>query len=177
MGVYIYLKVAKVGTQNQDLTTSIERNDISLEKGKNFNSFVELLHVQNFLMSDAEKPRIVKVVKNIEGKEVEFPEANAEMKAAQKQVDVKLESMKMSVGEVDHKALSEKLTNQNKEIQAQNAALADRLAALEAKINAPQQDENPLHIKAKELNIDFRSDIGDEKLIARIQEVDKNFKA
>lgn len=178
MGVYIYLKVAKVGAQNADMTTSIERTEISLEQGKNFNSFISLLHVQTFLFSEAEKPRIIKAVKTENGKEV----GEVDIKPFQDALDEKLESMKKPVGEVDYKALAEKQANANKEMQAQNAAMMDRLAALEAKLSANTEEdteedteENPLHVKANKLGIKFRADIADDKLLARIKEVEPGF--
>ena len=163
MGKVIYLKVAKVGSQNSDMTTSIERTEITLEEGKNFNNFVKHLHVQNYIMN--EPPHVTKVVEVKNGK----VGAEIDKEPFQKQVEEALNKIKNPSAEVDYKAESEK--------QAKlNADLLERLEALENKGNDKSDERISLENKANELNVSFRSTIGDEKLLAKINEVEPDYK-
>lgn len=163
----IYLKVAKVGTQNADMTTSIERTVVTLESGKNFNNFVKHLHVQNFLTSEAEKPTIIKVVEwkdGKEGKEVDKTEyADA--------VNNALNSVKSAGQAIDYKALSEKQSAKISEMEQRFAAFEERLKASEAKKEPKEKSEERISLEkqANELGIKFMKTIGDAKLKEKIE--------
>lgn len=55
-----------------------------------------------------------------------------------------------------------------------NDELAQRLAALEAKLSGGSE-RDLLETKAKELGISFRNNIGDEKLLEKIKEIEPDF--
>jgi hypothetical protein len=167
MGNVIYLKTARVGSQNSDMTTTIERITVTLEEGKNFNNFVKHLHVQNYLKN--EPPVVDKVVEVKDGKvikEIEKAPYQAQIEAALNKV--------VSNEKVDYKAESEK--------QAKvNADLLARLEALEGGKIQPEVDEEKSKIrlllenKASELHITFRSTIKNAGLLAKIQSIEPDF--
>jgi len=164
MGKVIYLKVAKVGSQNSDMTTSIERTEVTLEEGKNFNNFVKHLHVQNDI--DSEPPHVTKVVIVKNGKVIDN---DVDKAPYQKQVEAALDKMKNPNKVIDYKAESEKQSKLN-------ADLLERLEALENKGNEKSDDREALEDKANELEISFRSTIGDEKLLKKIQDIEPDYK-
>lgn len=182
----IYLKVAKVGTQNADMTTSIERTVITLESGKNFNSFVKHLHVQNYLTDENEKPRVLKAVEwkhGKEGKEVDkVPYA--------KQVSEALSVVQNAGQAIDYKALSEQQSNKISEMEQMMKSFNERLKASETKAKPSLKEEivddalnnigedairMALETKANELSIKFNPRIGSPKLLEKIQAVEPEF--
>ena len=164
MSTIIYLKVAKVGSQNADMTTLVERNTITLEAGKNFNNFVKHLHVQNYI--NTEPPVVVKVIEMVDGK----IKSELDKSQYQKQVQEALDKMKNPTGQIDYKKESEKQSKVN-------ADLLERLEALENKgDNDKSEDREALEAKAKELGIEFRSNIGDNKLLEKIQKIEPDYK-
>lgn len=167
----IYLKVAKVGTQNPDMTTSIERTVITLESGANFDNFVKHLNVQNFLMSDSEKPTVIKAVEFKDGK----PGKEVDFEKYSKQVEDSL-SNKRTTGAIDYKELSEK---QSDKISKMEAMMADFEKRLEETTNRNEpvksDDRIKLENKASELEIKYRSDVSDNKLLEKIQAVESDF--
>jgi hypothetical protein len=183
----VYLKVAKVGSQNADMTTSIERTVVTLESGKNFDNFVKHLHVQNFLTIEAEKPTVIKVVEwkdGKPGKEVDKTDYVNKVKDA-------LTVVKNAGQPIDYKSLSEKQSAKISEMEQMMQSFNERLKEAENKnINSafptPTPDtmeesikmgiRNKLEVKANELNIDFRSSIGDENLLKKIQAIEPDYK-
>lgn len=127
MARIIYLQTARVGTQNADLTTSIERTVVTLEQGKNFNSFVKHLHLQNYLKS--EPPKVIRAVDTKDGKIV----GDVDFAQYQEMVDKALSGAKTQE-KPDYKELSEKQNSLIEDLQK-------RLAALEGKDTQPTDDE------------------------------------
>lgn len=163
----IYLKVAKVGTQNADMTTSIERTVVTLESGKNFNNFVKHLHVQNFLTSEAEKPKVIKAVEWKDGK------AGKEVDKTEyvNQVNESLHAVKSEGQAIDYKALSEKQSAKISEMEQMMQSFNERLKDAENKKKG--DDKSPERIdlenQANDLGIKFRDNIGDDKLMEKIE--------
>ena len=167
----IYLKVAKVGTQNADMTTSIERTVVTLESGKNFDNFVKHLHVQNYIKS--EPPTVIKVVEWKDGKEGE----EVDKKPYVEQVDNAFNKAYNPGEAIDYKALSEKQSAKISEMEQRFAAFEERLKQAEGnKSGSDSENRANLEEKAKELNIQFRANIGDDKLLAKIHEVEPEYK-
>jgi hypothetical protein len=173
----IYLKVAKVASQNADMTTEVERTTVTLESGKNFDNFVKHLHVQNYLTSEAEKPRVLKVAElkdGVAGKEVDkTPYVN--------KVNEALNSVQRSGQAIDYKALSEKQSAKISEMEQRFAAFEDRLKEAEGNKGKVPEDQPTfnrviLEDKAKELDINFKSNIGDKKLLEKIQVIEPDYK-
>jgi len=126
MKTVIWLKTARVYSQNSDGTPKIERTTVKLEAGDNFNKFVRLAHLKGYVQS--EPPTVVKVMENIskEWVEVERPEF-------QQQVDAALKPQTNTA--IDYKVEYEKL----------NA----RLAALENAQSEPANNEELEQVKAE----------------------------
>lgn len=164
MGKIIYLKVAKVASQNADMTSNIERNTITLEEGKNFDNFVALIHTQGYLLK--EPPVVEEVAMLKDGKIVG---KDLDKKPYQTQVDKALEAMKMPEKTVDYKAEAEK----QKEV---NIDLLKRIEALEKGDGDLLGDRTALEAKARELNINFPTNIKDETLLNKILEIEPDFK-
>lgn len=173
MAHLIYLKVAKVGTQNADMTTSIERTIVTLESGANFNNFVKHLHVQNYLMDDDKRPTVIKAVEWKNGKEgIEVDKTEYA-----NQVTEALSSVKNAGQAVDYKALSEKQSAKISEMEQRFAAFEERLKANEKKQTPDNSmDRETLEVKAKSLDVQFRSTISDANLLAKIVAIEPDFK-
>jgi hypothetical protein len=156
------------------MTTSIELNTITLEAGKNFNNFVSKIPVQNFLTSEEHKPTVVKVVDVKDGKVGQ----EVDKTKYQKQVDEVLEKMKNPNQTVDYKALSEKQSQKISEMESRFAMFEETLKKMEAGNggNDNSDDRKALEDKANELEITFRSNIGDDKLLEKINAIEPNFK-
>ena len=81
---------------------------------------------------------------------------------------------------IDYKKLSEKQASDIAALKARNSTFEERLNALENGSN----DQKPpvesirkdLEVKANTLGISFRSNIGDAKLLTKIQEIEPEFK-
>lgn len=146
---YIWLKTAKVTSHKPDATANILRTTVKLEDGDNFTKFLKYINTMGFLTS--EPPTVVKVLVNGE---------------------VKHENEKYQ------KLVKEALnpTPKNKEdYKAKYEDLLERLEALESGNTPKSSDREILESKAKELGINFRSNIGDAKLLEKIQDVTPEF--
>jgi len=152
----IHFRVKKVTSHDSKGMPIIE--DLIIKVSPEFQAlrYVDLINQQNCLSVD-----VVKVLER-DGDVGEFKEIDETVKW-QDMVDAKL---KPPVAVTDYKKAYE---DQNKDIEELKTQMAELLAT--------KVPENPLHVKANELGIKFRSDIADEKLIERIKEVDKNFNA
>lgn len=163
MANVIYLQVSKVGMQNNDMTTDVETTVISLNDGKCFTNFVKHLNVQNFLTAEGRKPEVIKVDEVVNGKVVK---TGLDVTKYQKQVTDKLNELTDN-SPVDYKAKSEKQDDLIAKLTARLDAIDD--------IKKPSGNREALELKAKELNIDFRATLGDEKLMDRIKEIEPEF--
>lgn len=122
-----------------------------------FNKFVKYLPNQNY-----NSATVIRVLQD--GKEVN------EIDKYQEMINDGLNPENQVKGATDYKALSEKQSNQLTEA-------LKRIEALEGKGSEEvSEDRKKIELKAKELNITFRSNIGDEKLLAKITEIEPDFK-
>ena len=186
MKTVIHLKTARVYGNNADMTPKVERTTVKLEDGDNFNKFVKHMHLKGYMKS--EPPVVVKVLqKDEKGKYQEIDKTKWQNQVAQAVQENGVPA------KVDYKAEYEKQ-------KAQNAGIMERLEALEQikpieatlevtksstltddineviDANNAQNKRDLLEVKAKELNITFRANIGDAKLLEKIQAVEPDFK-
>lgn len=161
----IYLKVAKVGTQNADMTTSIERTVVTLESGKNFDNFVKHLHVQNYIKS--EPPTVIKVVEWKDGKVGK--EVDKTLYA--EQVDNAFNKAHNPGEAIDYKALSEKQSAKISEMEQMMKSFNERLKETEGKKEVKEKSEERINLEkqANELGIKYMKTIGDAKLKEKIE--------
>jgi len=157
----VHFNVKKVASHDAKGMPIIEDIIVKISPEFQVIRYINLVDQQNFLSVN-----VVKVLERI-GDRGEFTETN-EVAKFQEMVDAKLKPVEQPT---DYKKAYEA---QNKDIDELKAQMAELLAN---KVSAEDNEINPLHTKANELNIKFRSDITDEKLIERIKEVEPNFKA
>lgn len=139
-----------------------------------FNKFVRLLPNQGY--AEAKVLEVIQTTfetKEENGKK--FPVAKHsnldEVEKYQAMIDERLKPETKPGDAIDYKAKSEKQEAQLKEMM-------ERLKALEEKQGGQVTSDmrQKLEAKANELEITFRSNIGDEKLLEKIREVQPDFK-
>lgn len=176
-----HLRTWRVSGHEKDLTPKIEDITVKLQGGINtLEKYCKFLLVRGFMKS--KPPQIVKVIeRNKAGKWIDLKESDIE--EAQLIVDKVLSNSKVNE-KIDYKSEFEE---QKKRIDA----LEKRLAARETpeteaynhgsvkvieKAKALFSEKELLQAKAKELNIDFRSNLGNEKLLLKIQDIEPEYK-
>jgi hypothetical protein len=182
----IWLKTARVSGHNPDNTAKVERITNKLEDGDNFNKFIRYLNLKGLMTS--EPPTIEKVMENQDGKWVVINPQPWIEKLKEALVVVPDDA------KTDFKLLSEKQAKEIESLKVNNQSFEERLKALESNKEEnivlknqdgeiiTGKDEVPilrasLETKANELGIKFRENIGNDKLIAKIIEVEPEFKA
>ena len=195
LNAVIHLKTSRVYSHNDDGTPKVERLTTKLPNGKAFMNFVRHLHLKGLMKSEPSTVlRVLQFVSQGEYKEID--------KAPwQNHVDETIATSK-SKEKVNYKELSEK---QAKEINDLKAVFESRLKSLEDtkdelgklvkevtekakadKLSEPKVlDAIPevkigyreaLELKATELKIVFRANIGNKKLLEKIQAIEPDFK-
>ncbi|MCK5605281.1 hypothetical protein KAR91_25540 [Candidatus Pacearchaeota archaeon] len=167
----IYLNTARVYAHKADGSPKIERSIVKLEDGPIFSKFVKHIHLKGFI--ENEPPYVSKVV---EASIVAGIEKLKEVDPGkwQKIVEVAQAKHKPDVA-IDYKKLSENQANEIEQLNVQNAGFEERLKALE-KGNKKSGNREALETKAKLLSIKFRDNIGDTKLLEKIQAIEPDFK-
>ena len=166
METVIYLKTSKVFGYQANGLPKIEKSTVKLESIRAFPNFIRHINANKY----TETPIVEKVIEIANGKTNEIDVSLYQ--------DIVNKALKKPASKenVDYKKLAE---DQEKELlnQADEIALfKERFAKLEAKINVNSSEERELlEQKANELNITFRSSIGDKKLLAKIQEIEQDF--
>ena len=183
LNAVVHLKTARVYAHDNDGSPKIERLITKLANGKPFFNFVKHLHLKGFLKS--EPPKIVRVLLIKDG---EYSETDKT--PWQKYIDETI-AAKKKTEKVDYKELSEQQGNEIKKLKANNDEFEARLKSLEDKKAEPlskeeepkKEDSSPvisdrtfLETKAKELKIKFRNNIGNAKLLEKIQAIEPDFK-
>jgi hypothetical protein len=170
----IWLKTARVYATDSDMTAKVERTTVKLEDGDNFNKFIKYIPLKGYKKD--ELPSIEKVMENKDGQWVEI-----DKQPWVEKLNEILKVVPVADEKIDFKLLSERQANELKSTKATLAAMNERLQALESK--KQKKDETPasperlkLEAKAKELNIKFMPIIGDEKLLAKIQKIEPEYK-
>lgn len=152
----IVVRTSKVVSHKGDGMPELEVIDQKISPEVTFNKFIEFLPIQNY-----SKAEVIRVLED--GKELDEVEKYQEMVNKSLKPDVKFGDS------VDYKALSEKQSEMM-------ARMEQRLAALEEKKEPKATGQREaIESKANELNISFRSNIGDEKLLDKIREIEPNF--
>jgi len=166
----IHLKTARVYALNRDSTPKIERTTVKLMDGTNFNKFIDNIHLKGFM--ENEPPYVDKVLQMVDKKYVEIDKA-----PWQKIVDEAI-SKKGIKASVNYKELAEKQSKEINQLRANNDGFEERLRQLEGggKSGSDTVYRDALISKANELKIKFRGNIGDAKLLAKIVEVEPDFK-
>jgi len=166
METVIYLKTSKVFGYHGNGLPKIEKSTVKLESVRAFPNFIRHISANKY----TENPIVEKVIEIENGK---INEIDVSLYQDIINKALKKETLK---NDTDYKKLAE---DQEKELlnQADEIALfKERFAKLEAKINVNSSEERELlEQKANELNITFRSSIGDKKLLAKIQEIEQDF--
>ena len=179
----IWLKTARVSGHNPDNTAKVERITNKLEDGDNFNKFIKYLNLKGFMTS--EPPTIEKVMENQDGKWVVI---DSEPWIEKLNAALKVE---VNNDKIDFKMLSEKQAKEIESLKANNQSFEERLKALEqikpiestlevtkeVKEQIDPELRVKLEAKANELGIKFHVNIGNDKLIAKIIEIEPEFKA
>lgn len=165
----IWVKTARVYAQDSDMTAKVERTTVKLEEGDNFNKFVKYANLKGYKKD--EPPYIEKVMDSVDGKWVEVDKtAYSEKLIAALKTEIPTEK-------IDFKALAETQAKELESTKSMLNELAERMKALEEKkIEADPELRAKLETKATELGIKFRENIGNEKLLAKINEVEPDFK-
>jgi len=152
----IVLNVKKVVSQKANGMPEIEETTIKISPEATINKYIKLIPNQNFASVE-----VIKVLDK--GKEVN------EIEKYQALIDDTMEGSKQEKP-IDYKALTEKQADLIKNME-------QRLAALEnnSSESGNSEDRLKLESKAKELNITFRSTIGDDNLLKKIQEIEPEY--
>jgi len=174
MNRVIWLKTARVYATDSDMTAKVERSTVKLEDGDNWLKFIKYLPLKGYKKD--EPPVIEKVIEKQNGAWVTID--------PQPWIDQLNEALKIEPipGEkIDFKVLAEKQANQLKEANANFKALEERLKALESgKQPEVPKEASPerikLEAKATELGIKFLPNIGDAKLLAKINKIEPEYK-
>jgi hypothetical protein len=159
------------------MSPKIERTIVKLEDGDNFNKFVKHMHLKGYMTS--EPPTVEKVLqKDDKGKYQEIDKTKWT-----KQVEKALETKGVEKP-IDYKAEFEKQKAQNSDILARLEAMekgkmgstniSDAVKEVQHSIDG-QNLRDKLEDKANELEITFRANIGDAKLLEKIQAVEPEF--
>lgn len=162
-----HLRTWRVSGLNSDMTPKIEDITVKLQGGiKALEKYCKFMTVRGFMKS--KPPKIVKVIeRKKDGKWIDLKESD--IAEAQVIVDQTLKKVESNV-KIDYKSEFEGQKKRNDDLEA-------RLKALEGK---PEEDKSPereiLEAKATELGIAFRSNIGDPKLLEKINEIEPDFK-
>lgn len=166
----IWIKTARVYAQDSDMTAKVERTTVKLEDGDNFNKFVKYANLKGYKKD--EPPYIEKVMDLVDDKWVEVDKAaySEKLNAALK-VEIPTEK-------IDFKALAEKQAKELETTKTMLEELSERMKSLEEKkqVEADPELRSKLETKATELGIKFRDNIGNEKLLAKINEIEPDFK-
>lgn len=151
----IVVKTKKVVSHKENGEAVYEETRIPLSPELTFNKFVKYIHNQGYVSVD-----VIEVLDN--GKSVD------EVDKYNKKIQEVLRPKSNPGQDIDYKALSEK---QNALLQE----LQERLSLLEDKSNNKTESRIKLEAKANDLNISFRANIGDEKLLEKIKEIEPEF--
>lgn len=158
------LRVKRVSGLNNDMTPKIENILVKLVGATAVDKYCKHINIRGFIKADP--PRIEKVLfRNDEGEWVE--DKKEEIEKAQVIVDKYTVNKNILSKDVDYKT---ELEDQKK----RNDDLESRLKALEG--NGKSDEREALEVKANELEIKFRANIGDDKLLEKIKEVDPEYK-
>lgn len=155
MNLTVKVKTEKVVAHQENGMPKIETITQSISPEATFKKFLQFLPNQNY-----KSATVVKVFED--GEEVN------KVDEYQSKVDAALETKHQFGEKVDYKSKSEKL-------EAKLSEVLERLEALESNKGSNNLDRGALESKATELNITFRSNIGDDKLLAKIKEIEPNF--
>ena len=165
METVIYLKTSKVFGYHSNGLPKIEKSTVKLESVRAFPNFIRHISANKY----TENPIVEKVIEIENGK---INEIDASLYQDIINKALKTETLK---NDTDYKKLAE-------DQAAKIALLEEKFSKLEAKSNNESSEENELsnirellEQKANELNITFRSSIGDKKLLAKIQEIEQDF--
>ena len=165
METVIYLKTSKVFGYHGNGLPKIEKSTVKLESVRAFPNFIRHISANKY----TENPIVEKVIEIENGK---INEIGVSLYQDIINKALKTETLK---NDTDYKKLAE-------EQAAKIALLEEKFNKLEAKSNNESSEENELsnirellEQKANELNITFRSSIGDKKLLAKIQEIEQDF--
>ena len=166
METVIYLKTSKVFGYHGNGLPKIEKSTVKLESVRAFPNFIRHISANKY----TENPIVEKVIEIENGK---INEIDVSLYQDIINKALKKETLK---NDTDYKKLAE-------DQAAKIALLEEKFSKLEAKSNNESSEENELsnireslEQKANELNITFRSSIGDKKLLAKIQEIEPDFK-
>lgn len=170
MKTVIHLKTARVYATNEDSTPKIERTTVKLEDGDNFLKFVKHMHLRGFIKSE---PPFVDKVLRLKGKEY----VEIDKKPWQDIVEKALADKKPMESKIDYKHLSEKQTKEISQLKANNDSFEERLKKLEGSPDDKSESRKALELKATELKIKFRDNIGDAKLLEKIKLIEPEYKA
>lgn len=152
----IVVNTEKVVSHKGDGMPVLESIDQKISPELTFNKFIKYLPNQNY-----KSATVIKVIED--GKEIN------EIGKYQSMVDDVLKPKPSAGASVDYKALSEKQSSQLEEA-------LKRIAALEDKGSEKSDYRVSLEVKAEELDISFRANIGDAKLLEKIQQIEPDFK-
>jgi len=165
METVIYLKTSKVFGYHGNGLPKIEKSTVKLESVRAFPNFIRHISANKY----TENPIVEKVIEIENGK---INEIDVSLYQDIINKALKKETLK---NDTDYKKLAE-------DQAAKIALLEEKFSKLEAKSNNESSEENELsnirellEQKANELNITFRSSIGDKKLLAKIQEIEQDF--
>lgn len=167
MNRVIWLKTARVYATDSDMTAKVERTTVKLEDGDNWTKFIKYIPLKGFKKD--EPPYVEKVMEKQNGEWVAID--------PQKWVDQLNEVLTvqpLSSEKIDFKALSERQANELKEQKASLKSMEERLAALEqSKLVTEEKTPERLQLEeeAVSLGIKFMANIGDEKLLAKINKI------
>lgn len=154
----VHFRTKKIVSHDGKGMPEIEDNVIKVSPEFQATRYVNLINMQNFLSVD-----VVKVLQR-DGEKSEFKEID-EIEKWQSMIDNKLKAPEKVK---DYKKAYE---DQNKDIENLKAQMAELLAD-----KASNNPRLKLEAKANELEISFRSTIGDDKLLLKIQEIEPEFK-
>lgn len=148
--ITVHVKTKKVVSHNAQNESVYETIVQKIGPEATFNKFAKLLPNQGYASAE-----VIKVIED--GKEVDLIEKYQSM------LDIK---PKIQDEKIDYKGLAEKQGKLLEEMEA-------RLKALEG--DSKSEDRIKLESKANELEINFRANIGDSKLLEKIQEKEPEF--
>lgn len=159
----IVVETKKVVAHKADGMPVIETIKQKLSPELTFNKFVRLLPNQGYTSA--------KVVKVLETSFVDNKPNHKELDEIDKyqaMIDDRIKPTAKAGEPIDYKAKSEKQEALLKELE-------ERLRALEKKGSEKSPERANIEDKANELGISFRANIGDEKLLEKIKEVEPEF--
>lgn len=159
----IVVETKKVVAHKADGMPVIETIKQKINPELTFNKWVDFLPNQGYT-----SVKVLEVINTVFENNKPKHSNLDEIEKYQSIIDEKLSPETKAGESIDYKAKSEKQ-------EALLAEMMERLKALEDKGDDKSDDRVKLESKAKELNISFRSNIGDEKLLEKIKEVEPKF--